>query len=167
MECLTTGFLQQRKEWLSQLRIGRHDYETRENYNLIGLVGPWVFDGLWFVGLFFFVGLLSYIELCGDDNFLVFSTAYIIILYIYTIVVSFYLSKLYFLPPKKNTDPACLNFFLKNFFTPRTLWQNVGIVCWKVFACLPALCRSFFFSSGRVAAGSPQFLGSHNRRVGG
>ena len=31
MECLTTGFLQQRKEWLSQLRVGRHDYETREN----------------------------------------------------------------------------------------------------------------------------------------
>jgi len=28
MECLTAGFLQQRKEWLSKLRIGRNDYDV-------------------------------------------------------------------------------------------------------------------------------------------
>lgn len=126
-------------------------------------VGLWWSLVCWFVVFLFFffdvVGLLSYIELCGDDNFVgIFNCIYIYIL------VSFYLSKLYF-PPKKTPTQHASTFFLKNFFTPRTLWQNVDIVCWKVFACLPALCRSFFFSSGRVGAGSRQFLGSHNRRV--
>ena len=116
--------------------------------------------GLWCFFFFFdVVGLLSYIELCGDDNFvgifncIIYNSSFILFV------------KAVFPPPKKTPTQHASTFFLKNFFTPRTLWQNVGIVCWKVFACLPALCRSFFFSSGRVAAGSPQFLGSHNRRV--
>ena len=126
MECLTTGFLQQRKEWLSQLRIGRHDYETRENYNLIGLVGPWVFDGLWFVGLFCFVGLLSYIELCGDDNFLVFfNCIYYNIIYIYNSSFILFV-KAVFPPPKKKHRPSMPQLFFEKLFHTKDVVAECG-----------------------------------------
>ena len=40
MECLTAGFLQQRKEWLSKLRIGRNDYETWWSW-MVGVLVWW------------------------------------------------------------------------------------------------------------------------------
>ena len=63
--------------------------------------------------------------------------------------------------PKKNyTDRPSILELLEKETTPRTLWQSVAIVCWKLFAYLPALCKSFFFSSGRVAARFHGSLGS-------
>ena len=78
-------------------------------------VGLWWSLVCWFV-FFVFVGLLSYIVLCGDDNFFgIFNCIYIT--YIYTIVVSFYLSKLYFLPPAKKHRPNMPQLFFKTTFS--------------------------------------------------
>lgn len=86
-------------------------------------VGLWWSLVCWFVVFLFFffdvVGLLSYIELCGDDNFVgIFNC-----IYIYT---SFILFVKAVFPPEKNTDPACFNFFFEKLFHTKDVVAECG-----------------------------------------